>query len=123
MDEVDKQKAKTIIEVLNAYLEGKQIQYRHADGRSGWLNVYDPSWNWDMFNYRVKPEYKYRPLKPDELHTLKGKWLINKFNGSVIQPTGFVDDNVVMWGALCTPQHLLEFYLFEDGLPVGIKED
>lgn len=48
------------IEVMQAALEGKRIQYRPAHLRNqpdnpGW-HTCTPGWNWAMYEFRVEPE-------------------------------------------------------------------
>ena len=42
------------IEVMQAYLDGKQIQHRTSI-HSKWENVSEPSWHWYENEYRIKP--------------------------------------------------------------------
>ena len=55
-----------------AWADGKSIQYRQRD-QSEWFDI-EPactatilSWDWDGFEYRVKPEPKLRPWTEDEV--------------------------------------------------------
>ena len=53
------------IEVMTAYEEGRKIEARYMqDG--DWFNCPEPRWNWDVYDYRVKEEPKYRPYKDTE---------------------------------------------------------
>lgn len=47
-------------DVQSAYLEGKliQIMYRNDYDRK-WVDAPNPSFDWDHYDYRVKPELKY----------------------------------------------------------------
>ena len=47
-----------MIKVMEAFKDGKQIQSR-CDDTEEWLNVIPSAWNFDKFEFRVKPE----PLK------------------------------------------------------------
>ena len=53
--EITKQK----LSVMQAFVEGKEIE---CTGNSlAWAEITNPVWNWQEFNYRVKPEQpKYR---------------------------------------------------------------
>lgn len=52
---------KNLIVVMQAYVDGKQIQY--TDGESEyWIDVESPEWD-PNYDYRIKPEPKYRPFK------------------------------------------------------------
>lgn len=50
------------IKVMQAYVEGKQIQYVDSETED-WADIESPIWNWDTYDYRVKPEPKCRPFK------------------------------------------------------------
>ena|ERR1700744_2508680 len=44
------------IGVMQAYLEGKKIEFRQDRNASDrWEPVVTPSWNWERFEYRVAP--------------------------------------------------------------------
>ena len=46
-----------MIATMQAFKEGKAIQRRHLHGIDApWIDAPKPSWNWSMFDYRVKPE-------------------------------------------------------------------
>jgi hypothetical protein len=45
-----------MIEVMQAYLDGEDIEIRLPQGN--WIQVYGPSWNWDNNDYRVKAKPK-----------------------------------------------------------------
>ncbi|ECP8719726.1 hypothetical protein FU454_09415 [Campylobacter jejuni] len=44
------------IEVMEAFENGKQVQAK--DTNSDWHDAKDPQWNWNAFDYRVKPGAK-----------------------------------------------------------------
>lgn len=50
----------TMIEVMQAYTRGEIIQICDIQGDEeslgDWEDIKEPSWNWDYFNYRVKPK-------------------------------------------------------------------
>ena len=48
------------IEVEKAYLNGKAIELKRVEDATWTLLDWEPSWNWAVFDYRVKPE----PPKP-----------------------------------------------------------
>lgn len=51
------------IEVMKAYAEGKKIQTKVC-GFNEWYDLCcEPNWDWVSYDYRVKPEEKYRPYK------------------------------------------------------------
>lgn len=56
MDDFDELRTKTKeqIEVMNAFLEGKEIEFNDEDLGARWLTCSYPIWNWADFVYRVK---------------------------------------------------------------------
>lgn len=54
------EETKERIAVMQAYVDGKQIQWERSDDK--WVDVSDPSWS-IVNNFRIKPEPKYRPFK------------------------------------------------------------
>ena len=59
-----KDRIKKQIEVMEAYLEGKDIQVSYGGGI--WEDTEHPEWTWDVIKYRVKPE---EPEEPKKLMT------------------------------------------------------
>jgi hypothetical protein len=48
-------KVKGRIELMQAWLDGKQVQYK--DLARNWIDIDEPSWS-SMYEYRIKPENK-----------------------------------------------------------------
>ena len=51
---------KEIIEVMQAYDRGEQVQLLNIDGN--WEDIKSPTWSWGLRDYRVKPKKKYIPF-------------------------------------------------------------
>ena len=45
------------IEVMQAYERGEQIQFLNIN--NDWKDTESPTWNWCIYDYRVKPKPKY----------------------------------------------------------------
>ena len=45
----------SMIEVLQAYKDGKKIQYLYLNQGDDWCDTPDPFWNFSAAEYRVKP--------------------------------------------------------------------
>ena len=58
-----REEAKEILPIIQAFAEGKTIEYREYDGE--WKVAHTPTWSSRLF-YRIKPELKYRPFKSME---------------------------------------------------------
>ena len=55
--------AKKLLPIIQAYVEGKNIQYEVDIDR--WEDIENPSFR-SFVKYRIKPEPKYRPFKTQE---------------------------------------------------------
>lgn len=52
---------KEMIEVMEAWLAGAELQYRIARPEEEWhdfSNKIEPSWDWDTYEWRVRPKGK-----------------------------------------------------------------
>jgi len=65
------------IEVMQAFAEGKKIQYNNG---YGWVVVKNPSWDWLSIDYRVKPVSK-PSINWDHVHP-DYKWLATDADGT-----------------------------------------
>jgi hypothetical protein len=121
-----KMTTKDIIKVMQAYVDGKTIQIRLSVSDDKWEDskAIEPNWNWYQYDYRIKPEPKYRPLKPEELIELKDKWLKAKNNSTVSLITDLVEfSGVVIKGTYRSLNELFNYWTYEDGTPVGKLEE
>ena len=148
---MEKEKIKQLMDVMQAYVNGKTIQYYDVDYsfkiahpgernfNNKWVDVDEEHlFRPDMYDYRVKPEPKYRPFKDaDECwkEMLKHQpfgWVKSKKSGtfysigSVLWDKEF-DDVFVTFaydGMLCrSSKSVFEDFTFLDGTPFGIKEE
>lgn len=123
-----REEVKELLPVLQAYAEGKKIQYVNSEGR-----VSDKETMFDdvsyAFRYRIKPEPKYRPFKDVEecwaemqKHSPFG-WIKNSYGHFEI--TGIKKEGVCFGvpNNFHGYEYLFTDYLFADGTPCGIKED
>lgn len=126
---------KEMIEVMQAYENGEQIQVKNIADNTKWKEIEFPGWNWIYYDYRVKPKSKYVPFEtPEEFLTAQrkhGDGLIRIYNDEVlkahnisIQPDGFVYDHTEKEdGTACSYvgylQDVFAEYKFADGAPCG----
>ena len=47
-----------IINVIQAFKEGKEIEYEYKNINQSWITTKDPTWNFKTFDYRVKQKEK-----------------------------------------------------------------
>ena len=60
---MNRNQAKALLPIIQAYAEGKAIESRCIKGDTSlWYDDKDPSFD-DDFEYRIKPESEYRPFK------------------------------------------------------------
>ena len=129
-----REEAKELMPIIQAFVEGKTIEYREYDGE--WKEARTPTWSSRLF-YRIKPEPKYRPFKTKEEcwnEMLKHQpfgWLKSKKNGRFhcIGEVSWSDEFETVHIALSTSESLsrsansmFDEYTFADGTPFGIRE-
>ena len=121
---MNRQKAKELLPIIQAFAEGKTIQ--QAGGR-GWFDV--DSINFDLCKYRIKPEPKYRPFANAEecWHEMQKHqpfgWI--KASHGQFHITG-IKNNEINFGVNENWQgynYIFDSYTFADGTPFGIKEE
>ena len=116
---------------MQAYVEGKQIQYKDDEV---WIDIDDPDWDWHNWEYRIKPEPNYRPFRDSEecwQEMQKHRpfcWIKNKNNGHYAMITkvnaDFDKKHIAISGInIWTLSETMCDYTFADGEPFGINED
>lgn len=134
---MNRQQAKKLLPIIQAFAEGKIIQSIRINGRWIDLDIKAPlsitSVIEEPQKYRIKPELMYRPFKHAEecwqemqKHQPFG-WLCNKINNQYYYITALDD-----YGVVTTPFDETEYTkytdiikretTFVDGAPFGIKE-
>ena len=128
------------IEVMNAYTEEKKIQYRSKENGE-WFDLFlmqEPAWDWASFDYRIKPEEKYRPYKDtDEMiedfkrrfnvqvppYAMPMIWVRDKGTNVRSHVSAFFAKNVTFRDATWWLDVLFENFTYLDGSPCGIREE
>lgn len=113
---------KEMIEVINAHIEGKQIQF-WDEGSQEWLDCVDnePCWEFGSYDYRAKPESKTRPYK-DREECWNDMQKHEPFGWLKVKDTG----DYVMLGALSGISDFTKNFknhIYADGSPFGIIEE
>lgn len=84
-EEVEKQ-----VKVMQAYLDGKDIEYRYRGDNKDWVDIQEPSWNWHICDYRVKKAFTMPSINWDQVSD-KYNYLAIDMDGNAylykIQPT------------------------------------
>lgn len=133
-----REEAKEMLPIIQAFAEGKAIEIRHGDAPWVETNRIKES-IFDDYQYRIKPEPKYRPFKDVEecwqemqKHqpfgwTKKTCGHCNFLHIMELYSTGIVINMVDNFGCF---KNLLETYglafaeiTFADGAPFGVKEE
>ena len=125
---------KEAAKVMEAYANGKKIQYLNGDNE--WIDTPNPFFDWHNYVYRIKPGLKYRPFKNQEEcweEMLKHQpfgWLksIRKQEKVHIGRVFEVKDYLLITlsineGLNTNSSYFFNEYTFADGTPFGIKEE
>ena len=130
-----REEAKELLPIMQAFAEGKTIEYRGLGG--AWKVAQTPTWSSHLF-YRIKPEPKYRPFKTQEEcwnEMLKHQpfgWVKSKDKDyfhliGLVQFESEFEDVIITFATsenLARSSHsIYENYIFADGTPFGIKEE
>ena len=113
--------------VMEAYANGKKIQYLNDDNE--WIDAPNPLFDWDNCVYRIKPEDTYRPFKTQEecwqemhKHPNFG-WVKEKASEIIYNISGISKLSIVILEDISSFKEAFDIYQFEDGTPFGIKEE
>lgn len=127
-----REEAKKLLPFIQAYCEGKTIQSRCITSETSlWWDDNNPTFEVDDFDYRIKPEPKYRPFKNVEecwnemqKHQPFG-WVKDKYSFYPIEMIcdSFSKDCIKCCGTWFTPYKMFKDATFLDGTPFGIIEE
>ena len=84
------EQTKEAIRVMQAFVDGKEVEYEHPNGM--WLMTPTPCWNWNSGEYRIKPTHVLRPWTEDEVPL--GAWMRFKLTPSKRHLIGSVSEQV-----------------------------
>ena len=124
-----REEAKELLPIIQAFAEGKTIQYQTDSG--SWSDITKDLYTGNHPSlYRVKPEPKYRPFNDqeecwNEMHKHPDfGWVKDHNTGHLCQINCFSYGNI---GIDCDDpisfRCAFDDYLFPDGTPFGIKEE
>ena len=128
---MNRNQAKEILPIIQAFIDGKQIQHLYNKWEDIENLTSDLIINPEL--YRIKPEPKYRPFKNGEecwnemqKHQPFG-WIKSK-DDSTINKFMFIDSLQNNAANICTScdfsyNKLAECYIFADGTPFGMKKE
>ena len=120
-----REEAKELIPIIQAFADGKTIEFFK---QGEWVELNDPDFMWSAYNYRIKPEPKYRPFNTkdecwEEMHNHADfGWVLR--SGVYFHIIGLYMDALYIQeesDAIYFDNAFKEF-TFTDGAPFGIKE-
>lgn len=126
-----KEQTKQAIAVMQAYVDGKALQYK-SKNTNHWhefLTASTPTWRWLEFDYRIKPEAKVRPYTYEEMckEIKKHGGYIKLTESGAVYNINFFDKEIIISGNdreaddyefLCR-----NFVWFDDNTPCGVVEE
>ena len=124
---MDRQRAKELLPVIQAFAEGKTIESRYIKTGMAFTENRIPSFS-DDFEYRIKPEPKYRPFVDNEEcwnEMLKNQpfgWVKAYYGQFVITEIRDSKATIGRNDRLLDFDYIFSNYKFADGTPFGIKE-
>ena len=125
--------AKQLLPIIQSFAKGKDIEYRTKGFNENWKKVTQiPELSFKSFEYRIKPEPKFRPFaNAEECYQEMMKhqpfgWITSQ--GAFFYII-YIEDKLFGYGSACgTILHsefndVLKRFTFADGTPFGIKEE
>lgn len=123
-----RKETKNLIVVMQAYVDGKQIQYTDAESEY-WTDAKSPEWD-PNYDYRIKPEPKYRPFaNADECwqEMLKHQpfGIVSSKHDKAYMAFESLDDGICNFNGYREESFESAFddIQFADGAPFGIKTE
>lgn len=130
---MNRKEAAELLPIIQAFAKGKDIEYRTKGFNENWKKVTQiPELSFKSFEYRIKPEPKFRPFANAE-ECCQEMMKHQPFGWITSQGAFFyiiyIEDKLFGYGSACgTILHsefndVLKCFTFADGTPFGIKEE
>ena len=125
---MNREEAKELLPIIKAFSEGRKIECRTCKEADNWDEVETPNFS-AHFDYRIKPEPKYRPFKDAEecwnemqKHQPFG-WMKDSFGYTFVAGIEKTATTLYAVTAIRSINVELMFkdYTFADGAPFGVK--
>ena len=126
--------AKEILPIIQAFAEGKKIQYRNYYDE--WMDIKENeglSFICLPSDYRIKPQSKYRPFESqeecrNEMHKHPDfGWVKMKHNGIYsnisMMKSSCGEETIMVANSSYNLAHAFKFFTFADGAPFGMVEE
>ena len=120
-----REEAKELLPIMQAFAEGKTIEYRASGG--AWKVAQTPTWSSHLI-YRIKPEPKYRPFKSQEecwQEMLKHQpfgWVRGTIS-DILYLIESISDEIYYNRTFASYNEAFKWVKFADGAPFGVKEE
>lgn len=127
---MNRKEAAELLPIIKAFAEGKNIEYRSKGFNEDWKKVTQiPGLSFNSFEYRIKPEPKYRPfVNTKECWTEMQKhqpfgWLrVIRENARTI--VNYIHNKgVIFSNGSVSFERMFDNYTFADGTPFGVKAE
>lgn len=131
---MDRNQAKALLPIIQAYAEGKTIQYYDSlIDIVDWKDCENPNFENSTYNFRIKPEPTYRPFKDSEecwqemqkhqpIGWVKSKKATSDVYFTITELTNSTRGVMLNSSRGWSFSGLFNYYTFADGTPFGIKE-
>ena len=128
---MNRKEAAELLPIIQAFAKGKDIEYRTKGFNENWKKVTQiPELSFKSFEYRIKPEPRYRPFK--DAKECMAEMLKHQPFGWITSQGAFfyiiyIEDKLFGYGSACgTILHsefndVLKSFTFADGVPFGVK--
>ena len=128
---MNRKEAAELLPIIQAFAKGKDIEYRTKGFNENWKKVTQiPELSFKSFEYRIKPEPKFRPFANAE-ECCQEMMKHQPFGWITSQGAFFyiiyIEDKLFGYGSACgTILHsefndVLKRFTFADGTPFGVK--
>lgn len=128
---MNRKEAAELLPIIQAFAEGKDIEYRSKEFNEDWKEVTQiPGLSFESFEYRIKPEPKYRPFtnieecwaemeKHKPFGWLKQKDFRINIANVMSKAITFADNESRNFSF----ETIFKEYTFVDDIPFGVKEE
>ena len=128
---MNRKEAAELLPIIQAFAQGRDIEYRTKGFNENWKKVTQiAELSFKSFEYRIKPEQKYRPFK--DAKECMAEMLKHQPFGWITSQGAFfyiiyIEDKWFGYGSACgTILHsefndVLKSFTFADGTPFGVK--
>ena len=127
-EKIDKNgKINDYITVLNAYLNGEEIEYRSKDGDGFWSSTSKPVFDFNHLEYRIKPKPAYRPyINGNEAFTAMQEqttfgWLYNILTMCYEQIVCVADNGISTSKENYSYEEALDVFIYPNESKFGVK--